>query len=375
MRKLLAITPYLGRTGSEIALLNLLTSLTDEFQIDVVTPNKAPELASEINKPIRLLKPVAQKQGLKQKIQRKIGIGDSIVKRSFLGRFPLYEAYDVVVLNTLKTLVYFPEAITKGKKIIVYIHETEAMLTGISAHLFATVIDKADLIICSSEHVRSYFKTMGRTSKVEVLHPTLDYSKFALPQSNKNLRASLGYKETDFVWGMAGTITVNKNPKMFIDIAKQVNEKKPNAKFMWIGYKGDSAYEDYLKSLVKEWNLEHVVTFITGKNEEYYEYINAINGFLLTSLSESFSLVSLEAACFGKPVVSFPCGGVIEAVPEVCLTVTKEFSVSEIASEIINIMNQDTPQFSFKTCNELVAHSKTEVSEAFTTLLLKHNLL
>lgn len=72
---------------------------------------------------------------------------------------------------------------------------------------------------------------------------------------------------------------------------------------------GEGADGEYLKELVKKYDLEDNIKFI-GFVKDPYSFLNAIDINTLTSLSESFPYVILEGAKMKKPIVSTEVGGI-----------------------------------------------------------------
>ena len=373
MKKLLAITPYFGKTGSEIALLNVLNAISTSFQIDVFTPNRQPELTSELAESISLYHPKSSKSSFSEKLKKRISKTSSETP-SILDRWVIQTDYDYVLLNTLVSLSHFKVAQLKAKKTIIYIHETEVMLPTVHLGVFNEVIKEADLILCSSRYVKDYFKTLGRSKNIAILHPSLDYSKFNTSVKTSDLRTALGFRDADYVWAMVGAMTINKNPKLFIEIATKLHKTNPNAKFLWIGYNDVKTYDSFLKASITEQKLEDVVKFIEPQDGAYFDYINMMDGFVLTSFSESFSLASLEAACFGKPVVSFPCGGIKEAVPPELVKIAKEYSVQEIIELMLETMNETKPDLSNQIIGRLLETNALVVGDRFQEILKSNQL-
>ena len=78
------------------------------------------------------------------------------------------------------------------------------------------------------------------------------------------------------------------------------------------------------------------------------------NGFLLTSRQDPFPLVMIEAALLGKPIVSFPSGGVSEFVKEGMGIVTQDISIKQMVKAIRSIMRGETVTSSEKS-NEVAS--------------------
>lgn len=368
--KLVAITPYFSNSGSEIALLNLLNAISSTYNVSVYTPNEHPSLKEELDTAATFIKPfkytflVNRVNLLFKKFNfRKLNQPlETFIKR---------KQYDIILLNTLVSVPVYDTFNSKNYKTILYIHETELVLTYLTLSQLAIIIDKIDLIICSSNYVMSYLKTLGRTKNIELLYPSIDYEKIILPIKRENIQKQYGLTEQHFVWGMSGGVTINKNPKMFIQIAKNLYAHNNDVKFMWIGASPDSPYLRYLKAVIKKEKLDKTVFFIEKQTEKYYEFFNLFNGFVLTSFSESFSLVTNEAQCFNIPIVTFPNGGVNEAASCSNLHITKNFSVEEISTKMKSIMEDNSMKNSCEKQEYKFNDTKT-ISQTFMIYLHKY---
>ncbi|SFN33032.1 glycosyltransferase family 4 protein [Salegentibacter flavus] len=366
MKSLLAITPFFGRSGSEIALLNLLEELNKDFQVGIFTPRRKPDLQPLLSPGIDLLYP-EEEMGSSLFFSKFRNIFNSISSfEKCLGR----RKFDYILLNTFLSFKFYDIARKRANRIILYIHETELMLIGHDGEKLKKVLAEASLILCSSHYVKNYLQIFCKNNKaIKVLHPPLNFGNFNLPVKPNNIRETLGFKTADFVWGMSGATTINKNPKMFIEAAQLLLSNYENLKFVWIGTRGNDAYEEYLKKYLKLYKLQNKICFIKKKDWDYYHYLNEFDGFVLTSFSESFSIAALEAAAFNKPVVSFPCGGIMEAVPERLRWVTKEFSVKEISALMEMLMKEKRKSLSLSEIQVLLANDKKHMTEKFKSFL------
>jgi glycosyltransferase involved in cell wall biosynthesis len=63
------------------------------------------------------------------------------------------------------------------------------------------------------------------------------------------------------------------------------------------------------------------------------------DGFLLTSRQDPFPLVMIEAAYLGKPIVSFPSGGVSEFILDGMGAITEDISVRQLVAKMRKIMD------------------------------------
>jgi len=91
-----------------------------------------------------------------------------------------------------------------------------------------------------------------------------------------------------------------KDPKKIIDIAREIQKKYPDVKFLIIG-EGDLKKE--LETLVTEYNLNHCVSLL-GYRKDAITFIKNSTIILTTSLWEGLPYTLLEAMYYKKPIVA-----------------------------------------------------------------------
>ena len=106
-------------------------------------------------------------------------------------------------------------------------------------------------------------------------------------------------------------ITVGKLKKQkgqwhLIRAFKNVVEKNKDAKLIILG---TGELEEYLKTLVKEMNLENYVYILGHKNKNVYTYMKKSDIFVMPSLFEGMPNVILEAMECGLPIIATDCYG------------------------------------------------------------------
>lgn len=328
----------MGISGSEIAIMNLMDSLSNEIHFITYIANPGNRSELDFQKRRQLLK--KPYETIFQKSFRYVTgnkkFGHSIHIQNYLKKSP----QDYLLLNTILAVNYVNEELLREQKIILYVHETELMLVNLSKEKLLLILKEVNWIFCSSNYIKDYFSILGRKDRIEVLYPAVNFKNFCLPLQSPDIREKLGFKKEHFIWGMTGALLPNKNPEGFIKAALKITKKFPNTRFLWMGSTGNSGYELYLRRYIREKSLEGLMFILERKNENYFQYLNCIDGYLLTSYSESFSLAALEAVAFNKPVVSFPCGGVLESVPENFRKMTSQFSIDELTELMIMQMNE-----------------------------------
>lgn len=129
------------------------------------------------------------------------------------------------------------------------------------------------------------------------------------------LRRNLEIPDGALVVGGAGTCDWRKGPDMFIQLALAVRRMGglDKLRFVWVG--GDVKELEYMRQVfdVERAGLQGLVHFV-GEQSDSDRYFQLFDVFALTSRSDPFPVVCLEAALNSVPVVCFDSGGAPEFV-------------------------------------------------------------
>jgi glycosyltransferase involved in cell wall biosynthesis len=129
-----------------------------------------------------------------------------------------------------------------------------------------------------------------------------------------NLKQELALRNGAKLIGMVANVRQSKGYEYFIRAAKQVCAADPNAHFIAVG-DIDQELARPLWGLLEELKLRDRVHFL-GFREDVPEILENLDVFVLSSTSEGFPLVLLEAMAAGKPVVATRCGGPQEVLSD-----------------------------------------------------------
>jgi glycosyltransferase involved in cell wall biosynthesis len=235
------------------------------------------------------------------------------------------------------------QAKQNGIPCIMHTHELEQMLGSVSDQEAALMVSYPALIIAGSQAACDVFRMMGRDTDIEVCYENIDRRNIHWNEErSREIRRELKIGTDTFVWAMSGTLDPNKNPVRFVEIAAQMLRAGLDVHFIWLGG-GDSGYSHYARQRAKASGVDDKVTWLGARGgEDYYNHLNAADGLVLTSFHESFSLVSVEAAYLGKPVVSFDCGGVREIVKPNMGVIVQSWNNSDLISSMARVMRAET---------------------------------
>jgi L-malate glycosyltransferase len=307
-KKILFFTPYLERSGSEMVLFNYISKYAKEYDISIITFYQG-VLISSLPKSVSvnvITPPSNLLAKLFDFILRKIT--KQTYRQRLIIRIEKKFKSDVWFINTIALPEVITLAIKENKRCYLYIHELVQMIESMNQEEFSNTIFYPEKILCCSKIAAQTPIIMGRLNNIKIAYPGIDTNKIIQKQT---LRFKHIPKDC-FVWGMTGRLDFNKNPIFFIELAKILIKEQPLTHFIWFGNQNNTPLYNYCMALVKNNNLENYISWCGNLGDEYINYFKQIDGLVLTSEFESFSLITLEAITLGKPVVTYNCGGVKE---------------------------------------------------------------
>lgn len=318
MKKLVFITPYFGRTGSEIALFNLITRIR-ENDVTIVSYVRG-ALAAELPDNIKFADFESYKRSL---------ASTSLTRRlvnKFLGRKPFeFESFlDAVIDQPANSLFYvntiaIPQAtnflIQRGLPYVLHVHELPPMYIHLAAADMSRMIHHAEHVFCSSHTAMRGIETLGRHDRISIAYPAIDTQGIEKIFSGVPENSSVIGQDA-FVIAMAGTLDPNKNPERFLRIGMALKDRGYPVHLLWLGVDEENAYFNYIKQRAANLGLQDSCRWVgrLTDSKEYLHLLGQADCFVLTSNYESFSIVLVEALALGKPVFSFRSGGPEEII-------------------------------------------------------------
>lgn len=333
--------PLAERTGSEVVLFNLICHAAGKgWDVGVACAREGP-LIRELPSSIPVFVHERWNRG-----RRKY---EGLVRRALQEKETFFSSThrtfkpDVWYINTIAQPEIVRLAQAKHIPCVLHTHEMEHMLRDASAGEIESMTTYPELVIAGSQTARQVFTTLGRTKNIEVCYGAIDPAKVKWDaESRQALRRSLGVSDETFIWAMAGTLQPNKNPARFVALAAEMLSRGNDVHFLWIGGK-DSGYSFFVKKLPTELSIADRVTFLGQQTDDYYNWLNAADGLVITSFRESFSIVAVEAAYLGKPIVSFDCGGVKEVLRDGMGVVIDSWNNSDLVAAMEGVMSGRIP--------------------------------
>jgi glycosyltransferase involved in cell wall biosynthesis len=326
---ILFFTPYAGRTGSEMFLWYMFEHVNKNILnasiISECNGELLNQMPAEIETFVSLKYPNAFTR-IKQIVTRFVGLN-------------LYDAHILKIHKKIKpdywylNTVLMTDKLMLAKKhkipVIMHFHELTSDYGLVSKQQMQLAIDYSALCIADSKAVYDKLKILG-AKNVVLQYECIDISKIKVNETNtKSIKEKLGLNKYNFVWLMSGTSSTRKGIDMVPELANYLKEQ--NAALVWLGNNSGTGMDWMIEQEIIDKKLDNVF-FLGKKVNDYYDYMNIMDGFVLTSREEPFGMVVVEALALGKPVVSFNAGGVSEIVTTETGRIVDSWNVVDLAN-------------------------------------------
>lgn len=144
--------------------------------------------------------------------------------------------------------------------------------------------------------------------KIDVVYNGIDLDDFNVMLDCTEKKKQLGLSPNAVIIGTAGRLIATKGVSFFIQAARQVRGRFPLTQFIIVG---DGPERLALEKLSQQVGMEDKIKFL-GYRRDLQSILPLINIFVVPSLSEGQSIVTLEAMAARRPIVVFGSGGIPE---------------------------------------------------------------
>ncbi|MCU0482047.1 MAG: glycosyltransferase family 4 protein, partial [Anaerolineae bacterium] len=228
--------------------------------------------------------------------------------------FKLIRQADVVSVHTpmLETALIGFLARLAGRKVIITHHGDLLLPKGLSNRIIqGTMFFLYRLLAMQAPRIVAYTQDYADHSyylhpfmdKVRVIHPPITMPAPNL-ENAKKLRADWSPDGAPII-GYAGRFVQEKRPDLLIQSLAVINQKYPNARIVFVG-EYDIPYENtwqHYQHIVEQYRDQLLFLGLHKDMQFMADFFSACDVLALTSDSECFALVQVEAMLSGTPVV------------------------------------------------------------------------
>lgn len=341
--RLLFFSPRCDRTGAEMVLYHLICN-ADRTTIKIaVACGATGELSKTFPRDVRVFN-YSHALSFGNRVFSDDSLGLGLTNRAFNGIIRLIHERvrpDAWYVNSIVQ----PNVVALARELkipcILHTHEQEQMFSALKPNDIENMISYPKVIIAASKCAAEVLQLLGRRKNIEICYGGIDISGIKTdPQKSMAIRQGLKILPDAFVWVMAGIRDPNKNPVGFVRVAGELLKQEHQTHFLWIGGT-DTGYSLYAKALAKRLNIDDKISWVAERSEDYFDYLDVADGLVLTSLNESFSMVTLEAAALGKPFVSFDSGGPREIFRDGMGVIVDSCNEEDMVAAMLQVMRGD----------------------------------
>jgi glycosyltransferase involved in cell wall biosynthesis len=165
-----------------------------------------------------------------------------------------------------------------------------------------------DCVQYDSRQAQTYHRSIGYRERVSLVIPNgVDLAEFVPnPQARLEVRRELDVPPDALMVGLVARFDLIKNHEGFVKAAERLHRDMPSVHFLMAGQDVDMS-NPLLRELVEKSALMDVCHLL-GQRGDIARIMASLDVVCLTSWSESFGIVLIEAMACGVPCVSTDCG-------------------------------------------------------------------
>lgn len=188
---------------------------------------------------------------------------------------------------------------------------------SLKMYLYAPMLRRSDRVIFGSSYQRDFWVQKYRLNQTNCscIYNGVDLNIFRQSGADKydssSIRRSLKVPDAGLLIGSVGRFRKEKQYQVLIQACVDIKKKKGIDIYCLLV--GGGFEEQQLKDKVSELNCGEYV-FLLDAVDDVRPYLEALDIFVLSSISETFSNAALEAMALGVPVVLPDIGGCPEMV-------------------------------------------------------------
>ncbi|PKR77791.1 glycosyltransferase [Halalkalibacillus sediminis] len=211
-------------------------------------------------------------------------------------------------------------------------------------------------VVVSEEFTRMMKRNFNLNDhQLNTIYNGIDFDQHLLSVSKEKY----GYNRDDFLIMMPARLEKVKQHHLAIKAVKSLVLKYPQVKLLLLG---DGSEMGNVSRLISDLGLSEKVHLL-GYREDIQEFLSCADLVLLTSKSESFPLVLLEAARAKVPIVTTDVGDVSKLIPDKKFGwVVKDHSIDGIEAAIIEVINESKKGIYKPQCIKLYEYASKRFS-------------
>jgi len=261
-----------------------------------------------------------------------------------LAQHPAWSGGDVIIANTMVAFWAVHVAQQLHQPSLFYIHESVGPRRFFALQFGAAALTRVEQAFALATRVgfmahasQRAFAALGGKNNFRVTPGWIDLARiqaYDTAHDRTELRRDLGLPEDTVVFANIGAVLPRKGQHVFLEAIALLQQRDLSAPcaFLIVGVKpGIDPYVDLLRHTIASRGLAHVQ--LIESSSDPYRYFKAADVCVCSSLEEALPRVVMEAAAFGRLIVTTDVDGIPELVgPEEAWLVPPDDAVNLAAA-------------------------------------------
>lgn len=240
---------------------------------------------------------------------------------------PVWAEADVVIANTMVSAWAVPLARHLGQRSILYVHESVGARRFFALSLPSTAVARieqaftlATRVVFSARVAQRAHATLAGRRNFQVLPGWIDVARiqtYAAAHPPDDLRRAHGLPADAIIFANIGSLLPRKGQHVFLAAIARLRQRVPEMPlcFLLVGAQdGPDPYTDLLRHTIATLPLPGVR--LIAQTHDSYAFFQLADICVCSSLEEAFPRVVLEAAAFGRLIVSTDVDGIPEMLAD-----------------------------------------------------------
>lgn len=163
--------------------------------------------------------------------------------------------------------------------------------------------NKCDLLLVPSQQSLRVLEKAGIKPPKKIVNMGIDTKIFTPPENKGKTKKEIGLNKEDTIIGFCGRLGREKDLVTLYRAFNQLQQTQKNIKLLIVG----DGIEEYKKMFSKKENI-----IMTGAKNDVVPYIQAMDIFVLPSITETTSLATMEAMSCATAVITTRAGSIPE---------------------------------------------------------------
>lgn len=268
----------------------------------------------------------------------------------------LIKTLNIKIVHFHYNIAGIEEYKNNGVKIIYTIHNNYIWQNKSDIEIRKYFYKFVDLFIAVSTQVKEYFceKYSIDENEVKVIPNGIKYEDTSnIMPFAKN---EIGLHEDDFVLLNVATFNPNKYHFSQLKALSLLVKKYENIKLLFIGNTLDKEYYEKIKEMIFKFKLNNNVKILDYVPKSHiFRYLKTADIFIMTSLTEGFSVSMCEAMLFNKPMILTDVGGARDVIKDNDIGIIVPHAFKSIQSlNIYNVISMyRNDEFSFENVEQI----------------------